>query len=557
MSATADKPSTSQTPLQAATTEYIEQANLIRAGGGSKGVERQHHHGRLTARERLERLLDPNPAGITQFECGLFAAWNMYMDHGGAPSAGVVTTIGTIGGKTCMVIANDATVKAGAFFPVTCKKIIRAQTIAERAHLPLVYLVDSAGVFLPMQEDVFPDTDDFGRIFRNNAVISAKGISQIAAIMGNCVAGGGYLPVLCDTMLMTEGSGLYLAGPALVKAAIGQDVSSEDLGGAAMHAEISGTIDFREKDDESCIKRIRSIMHANMSVLPLPGPPFESVKPKRKAEEIFRIFKNDAAQQYDMVELLECIVDHESFDEYKADFGKSLICAYARIGGRPTGIVANQRKLTERKLPGGKAGPSKSMNMPAVIYDDSADKAARFIMDCNQKRIPIIFIHDTTGFMVGRDSEQAGIIRSGAKMVNAMSNCIVPKIALIVGHSYGAGNYAMCGRAFDPLLTLAWPGAKCAVMGASQAASTLLQIDLAARERRGEKIDEKIRQELLAAVTKSYTEQQDIRYGAARLWVDRLIEPDKTRDELIRTLEVASTFPIPPSGEFKTGVFQV
>jgi acetyl-CoA carboxylase carboxyltransferase component len=456
-----------------------------------------------------------------------------------------------------MVIANDATVKAGAFFPMTCKKIIRAQVIAERARLPLIYLVDSAGVFLPLQEDVFPDTDDFGRIFRNNAVISAKGISQIAAIMGNCVAGGGYLPVLCDTMLMTEGSGLYLAGPALVKAAIGQDVSSEDLGGAAMHAEISGTIDFREKDDESCIKRIRSIMHANMSVLPLPGPPFESVKPKRKAEEIFRIFKNDAAQQYDMVELLECIVDHESFDEYKADFGKSLICAYARIGGRPTGIVANQRKLTERKLPGGKAGPSKSMNMPAVIYDDSADTAARFIMDCNQKRIPIIFIHDTTGFMVGRDSEQAGIIRSGAKMVNAMSNCIVPKIALIVGHSYGAGNYAMCGRAFDPLLTLAWPGAKCAVMGASQAASTLLQIDLAARERRGEKIDEKIRQELLAAVTKSYTEQQDIRYGAARLWVDRLIEPDKTRDELIRGLEVASTFPIPPGGEFKTGVFQV
>jgi 3-methylcrotonyl-CoA carboxylase beta subunit len=545
-------PATTLTPLQAATAEYIEQAKIIRQGGGPKGIERQHRHGRLTARERIEKLLDP---GTTQFECGLFAAWDMYKEHGGAPSAGVVTTIGTIGGKTCMVIANDATVKAGAFFPITCKKIIRAQTIAERAHLPLIYLVDSAGVFLPMQEDVFPDTDDFGRIFRNNAVISAKGISQIAAIMGNCVAGGGYLPVLCDTLLMTEGSGLYLAGPALVKAAIGQDVSSEDLGGATMHAEISGTIDFKEPDDESCIKRIRAVMHANMSVLPILGAPFESVKPKRTSDDIYRLFKSDSAQQYDMVELLECIVDDESFDQYKADFGKSLVCAYARIGGRPCGIVANQRKLTSRKMPGGKSGPAQAVNMPAVIYDDSADKTARFIMDCNQKRIPIIFIHDTTGFMVGRDSEQAGIIRSGAKMVNAMSNCIVPKIALIIGHSYGAGNYAMCGRAFDPLLTLAWPGARCAVMGASQAASTLLQIDLAARERRGERIDEQMRKQLLAAITKSYTEQQDIRYGAARLWVDRLIEPDKTREELIRSLEIASTFPI--EGEFRTGVLQV
>jgi 3-methylcrotonyl-CoA carboxylase beta subunit len=419
----------------------------------------------------------------------------------------------------------------------------------------LIYLVDSAGVYLPMQEDVFPDTDDFGRIFRNNAVISAKGIAQVAAIMGNCVAGGGYLPVLCDTLLMTEGSGLYLAGPALVKAAIGQEVGNEELGGASMHAEISGTIDFKEPDDPACIKRLKSIMHANQSVHPTGDPPFEAVKPKRKSSEIFSITTGDPTRQYDMVHLLECLVDDESFDEYKADYGKSVVCAYARIGGRPCGIVANQRKLTQKKMPGGKAGPSTAVNMPAVIYDDSADKAARFIMDCNQKRIPILFVHDTTGFMVGRDSEQGGIIRAGAKMVNAMSNCIVPKIALIVGGSYGAGNYAMCGRAFDPLLTLAWPGAKCSVMGAGQAASVLLQIDLAARERRGEALDEKTRKELLGAITKSYSEQQDIRYGAARMWVDRVIEPDKTREELIRSLEIASTFPI--EGDFKTGVLQV
>ncbi|HRP64250.1 MAG TPA: carboxyl transferase domain-containing protein, partial [Phycisphaerales bacterium] len=444
---------------------------------------------------------------------------------------------------------------AGAFFPMTCKKIIRAQMIAERARLPLLYLVDSAGVFLPLQEDVFPDTDDFGRIFRNNAVLSAKGITQISAIMGNCVAGGGYLPVLCDTLLMTEGSGLYLAGPALVKAAIGQEVSSEELGGAQMHAEISGTIDFREPDDEACIKRLRALVHADMSVHPIGEPPYEAVKPKRKGEDIYAIYQMESTKQYDMVELLECIVDDESFNEYKAEFGKSLVCAYARIGGRPCGIVANQRKLTSRKMPGGKAGPSQAMNMPAVIYDDSADKAARFIMDCNQKKIPLIFINDTTGFMVGRDSEQGGIIRSGAKMVNAMSNCIVPKITLIVGHSYGAGNYAMCGRAFDPLLTLAWPGAKCAVMGAAQAAGTLAQIDLAARERRGEKIDETVRKQVFDAIKASYTEQQDIRYGAARGWVDRIIEPEKTRDELISALQIASTFPI--EGEFKTGVLQV
>lgn len=541
-----------RTPLQSAVAEYIEQAKVIRAGGGPKGAERQHRHNRLTARERIDLLLDPKTA---QFECGLFAAWNMYADAGGAPSAGVVTTIGQVGGKLCMIVANDATVKAGAFFPMTCKKIIRAQIIAERARLPLLYLVDSAGVYLPMQEDVFPDTDDFGRIFRNNAVISAQGITQMAAIMGNCVAGGGYLPVLCDTLLMTDGSGLYLAGPALVKAAIGQEVGNEELGGASMHAEISGTIDFKEKDDPAAIKRLRSLMLANQSAQPAPVPPFEPGKATRKSEDVFAIYKGNPGEQYDMEDLLACFADDGSFDEYKSDFGMSIVCAYARIGGWPCGIVANQRKLTTKKMPGGKAGPSTAMNMPAVIYDDSADKAARFIMDCNQKRLPIVFVHDTTGFMVGRDSEQGGIIRSGAKMVNAMSNCIVPKIALIVGGSYGAGNYAMCGRAFDPLLTLAWPGAKCSVMGAGQAASVLLQIDLAARERKGEKIDEQMRKQLLGAITASYTEQQDIRYGAARMWVDRVIEPDKTRDELAFALQIAATFPI--TGEFRTGVLQV
>ena len=537
--------------LKTATSQMLKIAEQIKLGGGERGINRQHHHGRLTARERIEQLADKD---FPMFECGLFIAHNMYEEYGGAPSAGTVTTIVQVGGKHCMIIANDATVKAGAFFPMTCKKIIRAQTIAERARLPLLYLVDSAGVFLPLQEDVFPDTDDFGRIFRNNAVFSAKGISQIAAIMGNCVAGGGYLPVLCDTLLMTEGSGLYLAGPALVKAAIGQEVGNEELGGAEMHAEISGTIDFHEPDDESCLKRMRSLVHSDMSVPPVANPPFESVNPSKNPTEIHSIFKTEAHEQYDMNELLSCIVDDESYNEYKANYGQSMVCGYARIGGWPCGIVANQRCLTEKKMPGGKAGPSISSNMPAVIYTEAADKAARFIMDCNQKRIPIIFTHDTTGFMVGRDSEQAGIIRSGAKMVNAMSNCIVPKISLIVGSSYGAGNYAMCGRAFDPFLTLAWPNVKYAVMGGASAANTLLQIDLAARKRRGEEIDHKESEQLLAAITASYSKQQDILYGAARGWVDKMIVPEHSRDELIQALSIASTFVI--ADEYKTGVLQ-
>ncbi len=546
-------PSPAATTLASSTAAYLALASQIEEGGGKNGIERQHRNGRLTARERIARLAD---AGSARMECGLLAAWGMYREYGGAPAAGVVTVIARVEGRLAMVIANDATVKAGAFFPMTCKKIIRAQTIAQRARLPLLYLVDSAGVFLPLQEDVFPDTDDFGRIFRNNAVMSAQGIPQIAAIMGNCVAGGGYLPVLCDTLLMTEGSGLYLAGPALVKAAIGQEVTSEDLGGASMHAQISGTIDFREKDDPACIDRLRRVFAATRTAPMQATPPFTAAEPARASSEVSTVFRGEPGTQYDMTELLACVVDADSFDEYRKEYGCSLVCGYARIGGFPCGIVANQRKLTQRKLPGGKTGPTSATNMPGVIYDDSADKSARFIMDCNQKGLAIIFVTDTTGFMVGRDSEQGGIIRAGAKMVNAMANCVVPKISLVVCGSFGAGNYAMCGRAFDPLLTLAWPAARFAVMGAAQAAGTLLSIDLAARERKGETIDQEMRKQLLDAITASYSEQQDIRYAASRGWVDRIIDPKDTRDELVLALALAAQAPRASVGEFRTGVLQ-
>jgi len=542
---------TATTSLRSASDEWVVLAASIEQGGGASGTERQHRHGRLTARERISLLLDSDTRSL---ECGLMAAWNMYREYGGAPGAGVVTTIGSVQGRLSMVIANDATVKAGAFFPMTCKKIIRAQEIARRARLPLLYLVDSAGVFLPLQEDVFPDTDDFGRIFRNNAVISADGIPQYAAIMGNCVAGGGYLPVLCDTLLMTEGSGLYLAGPALVKAAIGQEVSSEELGGAQMHAQVSGTIDFREKDDPACIDRLRRLMDANAAARVAVRPPCEAHMPSRAGESVYDIHSSEPGSQYDMRTLLECFVDRDSMDEYKSEYGPSIVCTYARIGGFPVGIVANQRCMTERRMAGGKAGPSTAKCMPAVIYDDSAEKSARFMLDVNQRRIPLLFVHDTTGFMVGRDSEQGGIIRAGAKMVNTMSNSVVPKIVLIVGNSYGAGNYAMCGRAFDPLLTLAWPAARCAVMGAAQAANTLLQIDLAARERRGEVVDDAMRTQLLAAITASYTQQQDIRYAASRGWIDRIIEPHRTREELLLAMQIAAQAPC--DGALRTGVLQ-
>ena len=554
--------------LETMSTEFAAIAATIRQGGGSKAIERQHEKGRLTARERVARLVDapmrregqtaafdPHASEIPNFqELGLWAAYGMYAEHGGAPGAGVVTGIGVIHGRRHMIIANDATVKAGAFFPMTCKKIIRAQHIARMARMPLVYLVDSAGVYLPLQEDVFPDTDDFGRIFYLNSVLSAEGIAQTAAIMGFCVAGGGYLPVLCDTLLMTEGSGLYLAGPALVKAAIGQSVSDEELGGASMHAAISGTIDFKEPDDESCLQRLREILSktGEKSGGKSGGGSDAQRGAVRDANDLYAIFTDKPGEQYDVRHIIACLVDarcepnadgHESlaadFDEYKAEYGASLVCGYARLGGFACGIVANQGCLTRQAEAGGKAGPGVSTNMPRVIYDESADKAARFIMDCNQRRIPLVFLHDTTGFMVGRDSEQAGIIRSGAKMVNAMSNSIVPKIVLIMGGSYGAGNYAMCGRAFEPFLTFAWPGARCAVMGAAQASGTLAMIEEKSRQRKGETIDPETHKAILDAVRAGYNEQADIRHGAARGWLDRIIEPHATRAELIEALAAA------------------
>ncbi len=523
---------------------------IIRKGGGKSAADRQHEKGRLTARERITKLVDDESKFV---ELGLWSAFGMYAEHGGAPAAGVVTGIGPVQGRDCMIIANDATVKAGAFFPMTCKKIIRAQMIAQMARLPLIYLVDSAGVFLPLQEDVFPDTDDFGRIFRNNAVISAEGIPQIAAIMGYCVAGGGYLPVLCDTLLMTEGSGLYLAGPALVKAAVGQVVTDEDLGGAKMHAAVSGTIDFHEKDDESCIERLRSLVskYGNGATARTP----QSGAPARNAEHVYEVFTDKPGAQYDVRDVIASTVDARTdgkspdFDEYKSEYGPSLVCGYAKIGGKACGIVANQKKVTKST-----AGGNGQVQLPGVIYHDSADKAARFILDCNQRKIPLVFLHDTSGFMVGKESEQHGIIRSGAKMVNAMSNCVVPKIVVILGGSYGAGNYAMCGRAFDPFLSYAWPCAKCAVMGANQATGVLASIEERSRERKGEKIDEATHKTILDAVHASYTEQADIRHGAARGWVDRLIEPHKTRDELVRALEATAGWDY--SKPLRTGVLQ-
>ncbi len=541
-------------PIRELVEEVRASEAQIRKGGGDKAIERQHAKGRLTARERVELLVDDMSAFT---ELGLWAAHGMYAEHGGAPGAGVVTGVGPVEDRLCMIIANDATVKAGAFFPMTCKKIIRAQHVARMARMPLLYLVDSAGVFLPLQEDVFPDTDDFGRIFYLNAVLSAEGIPQLASIMGFCVAGGGYLPVLCDNLIMTEGSGLYLAGPALVKAAIGQEVSDEELGGASMHAEISGTIDFKEPDDRHAIARLRSLVGAIRT--PTPRALGAGTSGASDADRVYEVFSDKPGSQYEMHELIGCIVDEREgggphFDEYKNDYGRSMVCGYAHIGGHACGIVANERRMTERKMPGGKAGPSRSINMPAVIYDDAADKAARFIMDCNQKHIPILFLHDTNGFMVGRDSEQAGIIRAGAKLVNAVSNSVVPKISVILGGSYGAGHYAMCGRAFEPFVTLAWPNAKYAVMGANQATGTLAMIEERARQRRGEEIDEATHKEILAGVHASYTEQADVRHGAARGWVDRIIEPHRTRDEVIAALDMTTNWD--RSRPFKTGVLQ-
>ena len=529
-------------------TEIKNEEARLQEGGGAKAAEAQHKKGRLTARERIARLIDPK---TEFFELGIYAAYEMYQEWGGAPAAGTITGLARVAGRLVMIIANDATVKAGAFFPMTAKKVIRAQNIAIENHIPTIYLVDSAGVFLPLQEDVFPDTDDFGRVFRNNAVMSALGIPQITAIMGMCVAGGAYLPVMCDHILMTEGSGLFLAGPALVQAAIGQRVSAEELGGAKMHAQVSGTVDFREPDDAACLGRIRALVS-------MAGHPHEArfdhiaaKPPSYPAEEIYGIFSSDPARQYDMREIIARIVDGSSFEEYRAEYGQTVLCGYARIGGWAVGIVANQKMHVPTIDPG---TGQRRMEFGGVIYTESAEKAARFILDCNQNLVPLIFLHDVNGFMVGKEAEWSGIIRAGAKMVNAVANSVVPKITVILGGSFGAGHYAMCGKAYDPRFIFAWPTARYAVMSGDSAAGTLVEIKVKQLQREGKKLSAAEVEELRESVRATYEHQSDPRYAAARLWVDGILDPAHTREALIWALEAAALNP--EVREFKTGVLQ-
>ena len=534
--------------LRVLMAELRGQEDTIRLGGGVKAAETQRAKGRLTVRERLALLLDE---GTELLELGLWAAHGMYAEYGGAPGAGVVTGLGRVAGRLCMIVANDATVKAGAFFPMTAKKVLRAQTIALENHIPALYLVDSSGVFLPLQEDVFPDTDDFGRVFRNNAVMSSLGIPQITAIMGMCVAGGAYLPVMTDTVLMTEGSGLFLAGPSLVQAAIGQKTGAEELGGAAMHAEISGTVDFKEPNDHMCIARLRSLV-GKMGSRPISefmGEAFDRVAfdtekdaPRFAPEAVYGLLNPapGASNVYDMREVIARIVDRSEFDEYKAEFGRTVLCGYARIGGRAVGIVANQKINQNQTVAMGPAAGTKRMEVGGVVYTESAQKAARFIMDCNQNLVPLIFLHDVNGFMVGKDAEWSGIIRAGAKMVSAVSTSVVPKITVIVGGSFGAGHYAMCGKAYDPRFLFAWPTAHYAVMSGASAATTLAGIRAAQIEREGKVLSEAEKKTLFDEIKNTYDAQADPRYGAARLWIDAIIDPAKTRAVLMTALEACA-----------------
>ena len=539
----------------------VEEDN-IRLGGGAKAAAAQRAKGRLTVRERLALLLDE---GTELLELGLWAAYGMYSDYGGAPCAGVVTGLGRVSGRLCMIIANDATVKAGAFFPMTAKKVLRAQTIALENRIPTLYLVDSAGVFLPLQEDVFPDQDDFGRVFRNNAVMSSLGIPQITAIMGMCVAGGAYLPVMTDTVLMTEGSGLFLAGPSLVQAAIGQKTEPEELGGAAMHAEISGTVDFKEPDDRSCLARLRSLV-ARMGKRPPPTADDETFNriafdasidaPKYGADQLYGLLNPapGASNVYDMREVIARIVDRSEFDEYKAEFGRTVLCGYARIGGRAVGIVANQKTNQIQTVAMGPSAGTKRIEVGGVIYTEGAQKAARFIMDCNQNLMPLVFLHDVNGFMVGKDAEWSGIIRAGAKMVSAVSTSVVPKITVIVGGSFGAGHYAMCGKAYDPRFLFAWPTARYAVMSGASAANTLAEVRAKQMERGGKVLSDTEKKALHDEIKATYDAQADPRYGAARLWIDAIIDPAKTREVLITALEACALNPHVP--RFNPGVLQ-
>jgi 3-methylcrotonyl-CoA carboxylase beta subunit len=551
-----------RTALQELLATIRSQEESIRLGGGTKAAAAQHAKKRLTVRERMKLLLDPE----TDFlELGLWAAYEMYTEYGGAPGAGVVTGLGRVCGRLCMIIANDATVKAGAFFPMTAKKVIRAQNIALENRIPTLYLVDSAGVFLPLQEDVFPDTDDFGRVFRNNAVMSALGIPQITAIMGMCVAGGAYLPVMTDTVLMTEGSGLFLAGPSLVQAAIGQKTDPEELGGAAMHAEISGTVDFKEPDDQHCIARLRSLVDkfGDRSPVNAATERFSRTSynakhdaPKYSIEDVYGLLNPapGTSNVYDMREVIARIVDRSEFDEYKEEFGRTVLCGYARIGGRAVGIVANQKTNQNQTVAMGPSAGAKRIEVGGVIYTEGAQKAARFIMDCNQNLVPLVFLHDVNGFMVGKDAEWSGIIRAGAKMVSAVSTSVVPKISVIVGGSFGAGHYAMCGKAYDPRFMFAWPTARYAVMSGASAAGTLAEVRAKQVERGGKVLSEEERKALYEEIKTTYDAQADPRYGAARLWIDAIIDPAKTRDILITALEACAMNPDIP--KFNPGVLQ-
>jgi len=529
----------------------------IRLGGGAKAAEAQRAKGRLTVRERLGLLLDE---GTELLELGLWAAYGMYSEYGGAPGAGVVTGLGRVSGRLCMIVANDATVKAGAFFPMTAKKVLRAQTIALENRIPTLYLVDSSGVFLPLQEDVFPDTDDFGRVFRNNAVMSSLGIPQITAIMGMCVAGGAYLPVMTDTVLMTEGSGLFLAGPSLVQAAIGQKTGAEELGGAAMHAEISGTVDFKEPNDHLCLARLRSLVD---KIGARAGGPFSAVAfdavrdaPLFPGDQLYGLLNPvpGASNVYDMREVIARVVDRSEFDEYKADFGRTLLCGFARIGGRAVGIVANQKTNQTQTVAMGPQAGTKRIEVGGVIYTEAAQKAARFIMDCNQNLVPLIFLHDVNGFMVGKDAEWSGIIRAGAKMVSAVSTSVVPKITVIVGGSFGAGHYAMCGKAYDPRFLFAWPTARYAVMSGASAAGTLAEVRAKQMERGGKVLSEAEKKAVYDEIKNAYDAQADPRYGAARLWIDSIIDPAKTREVLMTALEACALNP--EVAKFNVGVLQ-
>ncbi len=548
------------TALAALMAALRAEEDSIRKGGGANAAKAQHAKGRLTVRERLKLLLDE---GTELLELGLWAAHGMYGEYGGAPGAGVVTGLGRVCGRLCMIVANDATVKAGAFFPMTAKKVLRAQTIALENRIPTLYLVDSSGVFLPLQEDVFPDTDDFGRVFRNNAVMSSLGIPQITAIMGMCVAGGAYLPVMTDTVLMTEGSGLFLAGPSLVQAAIGQKTGAEELGGAAMHAEISGTVDFKEPNDEACLARLRSLVgkigerHKDASEV-FSCVPYDPAldAPRFAAEDVYGLLNPapGASNVYDMREVIARIVDRSEFDEYKTDFGRTVLCGYARIAGRAVGIVANQKINQSQTVAMGPAAVTLRTEVGGVIYTEGAQKAARFIMDCNQSLVPLLFLHDVNGFMVGKDAEWSGIIRAGAKMVSAVSTSVVPKITVIVGGSFGAGHYAMCGKAYDPRFLFAWPTARYAVMSGVSAATTLAEVRARQMERGGKVLTEAEKTALFEEIRATYDAQADPRYGAARLWIDAIIDPARTREVLIAALEACALNP--DISRFNPGVLQ-